>query len=149
MEESGDEGSRAIRAVSATTSSTESSETSEEMENILTASDPQHPIKRVTFKDDTHPLDPDRNHESVGMEESRTTPSNEDPQYPHEKEERDDMPGETNFSTRESFELDDFLENSGDKLEAIPVDCVQKTQETHFLICNTYPTPRGVVSFKF
>ncbi len=95
------------------------------MENILTASDPKHPKRRVTSKDDIQPFDPDRNDESVGMEESRTTPSNEEPQYPHEKEERDDMPGETNFSTRESFELDDLLENNGAKLEAIPVEVLR------------------------
>ncbi len=106
--ESEEEGSRAIRAVSATSSSNEYSEISKGMENILTASDPKHPKRRVTFKDDTHPFDPDRNHESVGMEEPRTTPSNEDPKDTNEKEERDDMPGETNFSTRESFELDDL-----------------------------------------
>jgi hypothetical protein len=47
----------------------------------------------------------------------------------HEKEERDDMPGETNFSTRESFELDDLLENNGAKLEAIPVDML-RTEDT-------------------
>ena len=59
------------------------------------------------------------------MEESKTTPSNEDPRGSHEKEERDDMPGETNFSTRESFELDDLLENNGAKLEAKPVDMLR------------------------
>jgi hypothetical protein len=99
------------------------------MENILTASDPKHPKKRVTFKDETHPFDPDQNHESVGMEESRTTPSNEDPRDTHEKEEMDDVPGENNFSTRESFELDDLLENNGAKLEAIPVDML-RTEDT-------------------
>ena len=72
------------------------------------------------------------------LEESRTTPSNEDPRDTHEKEERDDVPGETNFSTRESFELDDLLENNGAKLEAIPgTCCVQKIRETLSLICNT------------
>ena len=99
------------------------------MEKILTAPDPKHPKRRVTLEDDTHPIDPDRNHESVGMEESRTTQSNEDPQDSHEKEERDDVPGETNFSTRESFELDDLLENNGAKLEAILVDML-RTEET-------------------
>ena len=39
------------------------------------------------------------------------------------------MPGETNFSTRKSFELDDFLEDSGAKLEAIPVDML-RTEDT-------------------
>ena len=39
------------------------------------------------------------------------------------------MLGETNFSTRESFELDDLLENNGAKLEAIPVDML-RTEDT-------------------
>ena len=66
-EETEEERSRAIRAVSATSSSNESSETPEGMENILTASDPKHPKKRVTFKDEINPFDPDRSCESVGM----------------------------------------------------------------------------------
>ena len=63
------------------------------------------------------------------MDESSETPSSEKQENPHRKEERDDTTGETNFSGRQSFEVDDLLENNGAKLEAIPADmlCTEDT----------------------
>ena len=67
------------------------------MEKKLPTSNPEHPVKGVTFKDDT-PIDSDR--ESIGLDESSKTPSSEKQDNPHRKEERDDTTGESNFSCR-------------------------------------------------
>jgi len=92
----------------------------------LPTSNPKHPVKRVTFKDDT-PIDSDL--ESIGLDESSETPSSENHQNSHRKEERDDTTGESNFSGRHSYEVDDLLDNNGAKLEAIPADmlCTEDT----------------------
>ena len=63
------------------------------------------------------------------MDESSETPSSENHQSSHRKEERDDKTEETNFSDRQSFEVDDLLENNGAKLEAIPADML-RTEDT-------------------
>ena len=100
------------------------------MEKKLPTSNPKHPVRRVTFKDDT-PIDLDR--ESIGLDESSETPSSEKQDNPHRKEERDDTTGETNFSDRRSFEVDDLLENNGAKLEAIPADML-RTEDTEEIL---------------
>jgi len=89
-----------------------------------------HPVKRVTFKDDT-PIDYDR--ESIGLDESSETSSSEEHQISHRKEERDDTTGEMNFSSRQSFEVDDLLENNGAKLEAIPADMLRTEDKEEIL----------------
>ncbi len=89
------------------------SDKSEVVEKKLPTSNPKHPVRRVTFKDDK-PIDSDW--ESIGLDESSETPSSENHQSSHGKEERDDLTVETNFSDRESFEVDDLLENNGAKL---------------------------------
>ncbi len=57
------------------------------MEKKFPTSNPKHPVKRVTFKDDA-PIDSDR--KSIGLDESSETPSSENHQSSHRKEERDD-----------------------------------------------------------
>ena len=127
-EESEKEGRWAIRAAQATSSSTELSDKSEVVGKELPTSNPKHPVKRVTFKDDT-PIDSDR--ESIGLDESSETPLSENHQNSHRKEERDDTTGETNFSGRHSFEVDDLLDNNGAKLEAIPADMLYRRHGRH------------------
>ena len=129
-EESEKEGRWAIRAAKATSSSTKLQDESEVVEKKLPTSNPEHPVRRVTFKDDT-PIDSDR--ESIGLDESSETPSSEEHQISHRKKERDDTTGETNFSSRQSFEVDDLLENNGAKLEAIPADML-RTEDTEEIL---------------
>jgi hypothetical protein len=50
--------------------------------------------------------------------------------------------GGKDFSCRQSFEVDDLLENNGANFEAIPADmCGQKKRKTLFLICNISLNP--------
>ncbi len=67
------------------------------------------------------------------MDESSETPSSENHQSSHRKKERDDLTEETNFSDRQSFEVDDLLENNGAKLEAIPADMF-RTEDTEGIL---------------